>query len=131
MTTTFLLSLLRARGWTAEVGGKLSRSGRWPVGEATSGDAMVITSMRATPASAADERDGLLLFLELELDGVLWLDGVTLRRSRDGRLRLAFPARTSFRGERFSLVRPRDREARAEIEAAVFGALGVRLEVRS
>ena len=68
---------------------------------------------------------GLLGWLTLEVDGLVLLDGVALRRTRGGGLALSFPARTDHRGRRRFCVRPIDDAARQAIEEAVMRAFGV------
>ena len=68
--------------------------------------------------------DGLLGWMTLEIDALLVVDGVALRRTRSGRLALSFPRRTSRRGRQYALVRPRDEIAGRAIEEAVLSALG-------
>ena len=75
--------------------------------------------------AGAGKRD---LTSDLELDGLVRIDGVTLRLTEQGALALSFPARRSRRGARHSLVRPTDRAARHAIERAVFHAIGMREE---
>lgn len=77
------------------------------------------------PAPAHDRDRGLLGWLVLDFDGLLLIDGVTLRRTLDGSLALAFPAPRDARGRRRAPVRPLDDPARRAIEAAVFKALDV------
>jgi DNA-binding cell septation regulator SpoVG len=78
--------------------------------------------------SADDERSGLLGFLSVHY-GALVLDGITVRRTADGRLALSFPERRDKQGRRHSVVRPVDDAARREIEAVVFGQATLRSEV--
>lgn len=75
--------------------------------------------------SEADLASGLVGYLSLFV-GNLVVDGVTLRRTRSGRLALSFPIRTRSSGERHSLVRPVDDEARRAIERMIFAELGQR-----
>jgi hypothetical protein len=77
-----------------------------------------------TTASLRERRTGLLGYITLEVGGLLAVDGVALRLTRDGRLRLSFPERTDRSGPRRSLIRPVDAAARDFIEAAVLAALG-------
>ena len=73
--------------------------------------------------SADDERDGLLGYLSV-FYGDLVLDGITLRRTADGRFALSFPARTDRSGRRHPFVRPVDDAARRSIERALLAQLG-------
>ncbi len=96
--------------------------GSWRIGSAT------LTAIAISPASDRDTDDGLLAYLDIELDGLVRIDGVTLRLTEEGQLSLSFPSRTSRRGKKHALVRPTDRAARHAIEKAVFHALGIRQE---
>ena len=80
----------------------------------------VRTWVRATDAEI---RTGLMGYLSVEY-GDLVLDGVTLRRTADGRFALSFPARTDRAGRRHPYVRPVDHEARRQIEAVILSELG-------
>ena len=74
-------------------------------------------------ASDEDQRTGLLGYASVTY-GDLVLDGITLRRTADGRYALSFPARTDRAGKRHSYVRPADDEARKNIEAELLWQLG-------
>lgn len=82
-----------------------------------------ISDVLYTQAAPADRETGLLGFVRFTLDGVLRLDGVTLRRSQEGFLYLAFPRRTTASGQ-YPLMQPTSGEARRQIEQAVLEALG-------
>lgn len=75
-----------------------------------------------------DIRNGLLGFLSVTY-GSLVLDGITLRRTADGRLALSFPARTDRSGKRHSFIRPADDAARRAIEREILTQLGQGEEV--
>lgn len=68
---------------------------------------------------------GLLGFVKCRLNGRLQLAGIALRRTRDGRPTLSFPAKTDAAGVRQFVIRPMDDRTRREIEAQVFRALGL------
>jgi hypothetical protein len=59
------------------------------------------------------------------LNGTLKIDGVTLRRTRDGRLTLSYPARRDRDGVEHFAIKPLGDQARVEIERQVFEALGL------
>ena len=82
-----------------------------------------ITDVRLTPAGASDEEAGLLGYVGFTINGVLALDGVTLRRAAGGRLYISYPARTARTGTRHPLVRPLGEAARLHVEAQVLAAL--------
>lgn len=73
-------------------------------------------------ASDSDASDGLIGFLSFFV-GDLIVDNVTLRRTRDGRFVLSWPARTDKQGRKHSSVRPITDEARQRIERQVFAEL--------
>jgi DNA-binding cell septation regulator SpoVG len=78
--------------------------------------------------SDADIRDGLLGFISVFV-GDLIVDGLTLRRTANGRLALSFPQRQSRSGQRHAIVRPVDDAARRSIEREILGQLGQRDEI--
>lgn len=70
-----------------------------------------------------DRRAGLLGYVSVHY-GDLVLDGITVRRTADGRHALSFPAKTDGAGRRHSYIRPIDNEVRQEIEREVLWQLG-------
>ncbi|MBZ0153296.1 MAG: hypothetical protein K8J09_17360 [Planctomycetes bacterium] len=72
-----------------------------------------------------DRRSGLLGFISAIYGNIL-LDGITLRRTADGRFALSFPARTDRSGRRHAYFRPVDDDARKGIEAEILWQLGER-----
>ena len=84
---------------------------------------LVVSRVRFNRSSDHDTATGLLGWVSLVLNGRLRLDGVALRRTHGGGLRLSFPERRDSAGRRHSLVRPLDAQARADIEAQVLAAL--------
>ena len=89
----------------------------------------MIRSVRFIPASDAEAERGLLAYVKLEF-GPLILDGVTLRRTLDGRLTLGWPERTDRQGNRHPLMRPISDAARLELENAVLRELNRQEEAR-
>lgn len=71
--------------------------------------------------SAPDGR-GLLGYVSCRVDDLL-LDGLALRRTRGGRLTVAFPCRRDRRGRMHPLVRPVGPGVEAAILAALAGDL--------
>ena len=82
----------------------------------------VLTFSSAGPEQA---KTGMLGWLSLTLSGQLLLDGVALRRTQSGRLRLSFPRPKSPSGREREVVRPIDDAARDAIEDQVLRALGI------
>lgn len=72
-----------------------------------------------------DVRSGLLGFLSVFV-GDLIIDGITLRKTAEGRLTISFPQRQSRSGQRRAIVRPVDDAARRAVEAEILGQLGQR-----
>ena len=80
-----------------------------------------LRNVRFVPGASPDRAQGLLGYLRFEIGGLV-VDGVTLRRTREGELRLSFPERRDRRGGRHPVVRPVDARVRQEIEWAVVSA---------
>jgi hypothetical protein len=55
--------------------------------------------------------------------GSLRLDGLTLRRTRGGRLAVSFPCRRDGRGRRYPIIRPISDRARRDLERAILAEL--------
>lgn len=76
-------------------------------------------------ANRSDQRRGLLAFVIVEIDGLLRIAGVAVRRTKRGELTLSFPERIDAQGVRHAIVCPRNREARRHIESLVFEQLNL------
>ncbi len=83
----------------------------------------VVSEVRLVAATQADQCRGLLGYVSLLIDGCLHVDGIALRRTRGGRLALAFPCRRDRDGRRRAIVRPLNDAARVSIERRVLAAL--------
>ncbi len=76
------------------------------------------STIRFSPARAADHSTGLLGFVTCQVGGLL-LDGIAVRRTRDDRITLSYP-----RGRgKCPPVRPVNDAARVAIEREVLGAI--------
>lgn len=84
-----------------------------------------LSEVRFSPAPTSDVAAGLLGFVTCVVNGALRLDGLGLRRTRAGELRLSWPAREDAAGRRHAVVRPITDGARRALEAEVFRALGL------
>jgi DNA-binding cell septation regulator SpoVG len=84
-----------------------------------------ITGVTFIAASPAEVETGLLGWMSFDVNDLLRLDGVALRKTADDRIVLSFPCRRDRRGKRHALVRPIDDRAREEIERAVLSTLGL------
>jgi len=74
-----------------------------------------VTAVRLVRARSAN---GLLGYVSLTVAG-LRIDGLTLRRTRAGRLVISFPCRSDRRGRKHPIVRP----SGPALEAAILAAL--------
>jgi DNA-binding cell septation regulator SpoVG len=83
----------------------------------------LVSSVRFTSASLHDMRRGLVGYTTFVLNGDVRIDGVAVRRSQQGRLYLAFPARRDSLGIDHPLVQPLGNEVRRQIERQVLAAL--------
>ena len=86
---------------------------------------LTISGVAFTAAPDSDRERGLLGWIALTLNGQLRLDGVTLRRTLEGRITLSFPERRDGAGVAHPIVRPLGPEARRNLEDQVFRALGL------
>ncbi len=84
--------------------------------------ALRVSALRITPPSPGDQDRGLVAFLKFRVGGIE-LDGVTLRRRRDGRLAICYPSRRDARGRRHPFVRFGEAERRS-VERQVLEILG-------
>ena len=94
---------------------------RWAL-EFSRAEHPVVSGVRYTPASQDQVRDGLLGYVSFLLDGRVRLDGITVRRTAAGEVRLSFPAKRTRSGDR-PYIRPIDDATREAIERQVFAAL--------
>ena len=81
-----------------------------------------VADVRFTPAPQADVRRGLLGFVSFRI-GQLRIDGVTVRRTSDGRLALSFPAHRDRLGRDHAYIRPLEDAVRRQIERQVLSAI--------
>ena len=84
-------------------------------------ETFVVSHVEYTSASSMEQRTGLLGFVQFRLGKGLEIDGVTLRRTRAGKITLSYPRRGSNKAH--FAVRPRDEETRQHIEHQVLSAL--------
>jgi DNA-binding cell septation regulator SpoVG len=75
--------------------------------------------------SEEDVRTGLLGWIGVDF-GNLFVDGIALRKSAEGKLILAFPKRKAGNGQLHAVVRPVTNEARIAIEREILAQLGQR-----
>jgi hypothetical protein len=82
-----------------------------------------LDEVRFVHAPPQYRESGLYGWLTFEFNGSVVLDGVTLRRTADGRYCIGYPARRDGRGRDHHFVRPFDATARAAIEAQILSDL--------
>lgn len=88
-------------------------------------EGMAIGHVRFVAAEPEEADRGLLGWVSFTLDRRLRVDGVAIRKTLSGDLRLSFPSRRDGSGRRHFILRPLSDAARREIEVQVFRALGV------
>jgi DNA-binding cell septation regulator SpoVG len=84
---------------------------------------MEVTEVRFSPAPADVASGGLIGFVRFVLGGRFVIDGVGVRRTRDGRPVLNFPSRRDRQGVEHFAIRPLNDQTRREIEKQVFRVL--------
>ena len=70
------------------------------------------------------ESRGLLGWISIRIGDEVIIDGIGLRRTRAGDLRLSFPTRKDSHGNQHAVVRPANAEVHQAIERRVLVALG-------
>jgi DNA-binding cell septation regulator SpoVG len=79
------------------------------------------TSFRAAPR--LDAAQGLLGFASIRIDDAIAIHQIAVRRTREGRLALSFPAPVGDDGQRRPIVHPATAELHREVERQVFETL--------
>ena len=80
-----------------------------------------ISDVSLVPASPALARGGLLAFASCTVGGLLRVDGLALRRTREGRVVVTYPARRSGDGLQHPFVLPLSCRVRRAIEERLVG----------
>lgn len=91
---------------------------------------IAVTDVRASWASRADRRTGLVAWVSCVVAGELRLDGLTLRVTRDGRRIVSYPSKRDRRGTERAFVAPLGEVARRSIERQILAALDLDERVR-
>ena len=84
-----------------------------------------VTQVSFTPAGADDRMAGLLGWVSAVVNSALKIDGLTLRRTRDGRPALSYPTRCDGQGRQHPYIRPLTDRIRRDMEEQVFSLLGL------
>ena len=88
------------------------------------GRPLSVSEVRFTRAPQRLVPTGLLGRASFVIDGRLRVDGVSVRRTRSGRLALSYPVRDDGVGRRWEYLRPLDDHTRRELERQVLEQLG-------
>lgn len=83
-----------------------------------------ISEVRFSSGPATHVERGLLGWFSFVLNGSIRIDGVSLRRTADGRLALSYPARVDSSGREWRFIRPLSDTVRRDIEHQVLAAVG-------
>jgi hypothetical protein len=89
---------------------------------------ITVDDVHLTRASESHDRIGLIGWVLCTVDGHWCLDGLSLHRTRDGRIVLSFPVDRDPRGRRRRRVRPFDEATRKETERLILRELGMENE---
>ena len=89
---------------------------------------MTISDITFSPAPEGLVETGVIGFVSCTVEDALKLDGITLRRTEEGRAVLGFPARRDAVGRQHFFVQPLDDRTRRDLERQVFRALGLEQE---
>jgi hypothetical protein len=87
---------------------------------------LILTDVQFTAGTKQEVAAGLVGYLAATLNGALRLDGITLRRTADGRSAISFPGRRDGQGRQRFYIRPLSDPARLELEHQIFEALGIK-----
>ena len=82
-----------------------------------------IDNVHFVEAAPREVERGLLGWIRCLLNDSILLDGLTLRKTRAGRLTISYPCRKDASGRVHHHLRPKDSSTRHEIERQVFTAL--------
>ena len=82
-----------------------------------------ITDVKCVHAGAKDSATGLLAFVSFKIGDVLFVDGVTVRRTLENKITLSWPCRTDGAGRRHPILKPLDDRARQQLERRILKAL--------
>lgn len=81
-----------------------------------------VSAIIISPAPPSEAERGVLAWVSCTLAGRCRIDGLAIRRTLQGELRVTFPARRDRGGRRHAYVWPIDRDDRASIEHEILHA---------
>jgi len=83
-----------------------------------------IENVHFVEAKPQDVETGLLGWIRCLFNDSIVMDGLTLRRKKNGSITISYPGRRDSIGNIHHFLRPTDDAARYEIERQIFMALG-------
>jgi len=89
-----------------------------------------VTSVRFVPASRLDQRQGLLGWASAELGGLVRIDGLVVRRTLHGDVRVFPPERVDRNGRLHRVVDVLDAKCERAIEKSILAALKAQAVLR-
>jgi len=78
-----------------------------------------ISAVRFRPASSRDQASGLLGYVSFTIGNLWVVDGIAVRRTRDGEMIISYPTRRDSRGREHAYLRPVNREIAKEAERII------------
>ena len=88
---------------------------------AVHGPAVVVSEIKLR--FVEDGHDGLIAWASCVINGTVVLNNIAVRRGKDGRLMLTYPAKQTAAGTRFYYFNPISRQASACLERAILRRL--------
>jgi len=83
----------------------------------------IVSDIRAARASESQRKRGVIAWVCCLLDGWFQLDGLCVRRTRDGRYVVSFPGHLDWKDVKRTTFRPVTREAHQAIERPILDNL--------
>ena len=83
----------------------------------------LITDISSTPSTPEEVQEGIAAWVRCVIGGLIVLDGIPLRCTRDGQLAITFPACADVTTRRHPFIRPTDAAAGAVLARVIADAL--------
>ena len=83
----------------------------------------LITDISLTPSTPEEVREGIAAWIRCVIGGLIVIDGIPLRCTRDGQLAITFPACADATTRRHPFIRPTDAAAGEVLVRAIADAL--------
>lgn len=81
-----------------------------------------VTNVHLTPADDLAQTRGLVAFLKVTINGLV-VDGIVLRRCREGKYSLSFPQRRDRHGQEHPIVTPENHRVRTSLTRHILAAI--------